>query len=282
MYEIDGRRIGVRSTSAWFSAWLDQALERFRSEGEDRGAPRYSVVLGEPKQGAMSGTRVRKLHILYRGTAAIVRTRDLRTLSRALFSELGSAGLAERDDAIYLAAGAIASSMHDASALVPGYFVARLARLRRRAELAGLLLPGSTTTALDLEGRRLVPLPRLEIRRDAFELLPRDPQDGERDDRAFIDRPVKLGALLSLGPSEASGLSPMPKGLALYRWSAKVLNLGVLGGAAVETLGRLVHEVPCHQVGWRDPATWLSVLDRAMTTTPDGERRRAGILRAPR
>lgn len=270
----------MRSTSRWFSAWLDHALDRFHTDGGTEGTPQYSVVVGEGAQGAPSGTRARKLHILYRGTAAIVRTRDLVTLSRALFLEMGAAGLADRDDAIYLAAGSIASITHDTSALVPGYFVARLARLRRRAELAGLLLPGSTTAALDLEAGRLIPLPGLEIRPGSFDLLPSDPAAGERDDRAFIEKPTKLGAILSLGPSEAPGLTPMPKSLALYRWSAKILNLDVLGGAAVEALGRLVGETPCHMVGWQDPAAWLNVLGDTIAGTDDGWGR--GALYAPR
>jgi hypothetical protein len=215
-------------------------------------------VVGGSGEGTSGRPKPRKLHILYRGTAAIVRTTDLQTIARALFGELSSAGLSERDDAIYLAAGALVGG--SSAALVPGYFVARLARLRRRAEVSGLLLPGTTSVALDLESGRLLPLPELEVAPDALSQLTNGRASHQPDPRAFIDHPVELGAMLSLGPSAAPGLQPMPRALALYRWSAKILNLATLEGRAVESLGRFIEDLPCLQVGWQDPANWLGAL----------------------
>jgi hypothetical protein len=215
-------------------------------------------VVGESVEGSSGRPKPRKLHILYRGTAAIVRTTDLQTLARALFGELGSAGLSERDDAIYLAAGALVG--RSSAAVVPGYFVARLARLRRRAEISGLLLPGTTSVALDLGSGRLLPLPELDVTPDALSQLTNAHASHQPDRRAFIDHPVELGAILSLGPSAAPGLQPMPRALALYRWSSKVLNLATLEGRAVEGLGRFIEDLPCLQVGWQDPANWLGPL----------------------
>jgi hypothetical protein len=223
--------------------------------------PRYSVVVGKSYQDPRSGTRGRGLHILYRGTAAIVRTRDLRTLGRALLSELASAGLAQREDAIYLAAGAIMTQ--HAAAIVPSYFLSRLARLRRRAEMAGVLLPGTMTVALRGSGNRLLPLPSLDTPPGNLDRLAGP--DDETDERAFVDRSTRVGAVLSLGPSAVGGLSPASRSLALYRWGARVVNLSVQGGPAIKSLGRLVTEVPCLQVGWQDPVTWLGPLGELLS-----------------
>jgi len=224
-------------------------------------------VVGGSGEGSSGRPKPRKLHILYRGTAAIVRTTDLQTLARALFGELSSASLSERDDAIYLSAGALVG--RDSAAIVPGYFVARLARLRRRAEISGLLLPGTTSVALDLASGRLLPLPELEVPPDALSQLTNARASHQPDQRAFIDHPVELGAILSLGPSAAPGLQPMPRALALYRWSSKVINLAKLEGRAVEGLGRFIEDLPCLQVGWQDPASWLGALGDELTSGAD-------------
>jgi hypothetical protein len=278
LYEIHGQRIGLRSTSVRFSEWLDGALARYAVGSETASSHHYSIVVGEPVEGPMTRPRGRKLHILYRGTAAIVRTTDIHTLCRALFCELGASALAERDDAIYLAAGALVG--RDGAALVPGYFVSRLARLRRRAELSGLLLPGSTAVALDLDGRHVLPLPELEVHPDALPQLAATGLSSQRDERGFIDRPIELGAMLSLGPSEVPGLQPAAAALSLYRWSAKVINLATLGGRAVETLGRVMGEVPSLQVGWQDPATWLGALGDSLASTSGGSSRVDGTYAA--
>ncbi len=225
-------------------------------------------MVGETAEGSTGRPKGRKLHILYRGTAAIVRTTDLQTLTRCLLAELGSVGLHERDDAIFLSAGALVVGGGSA-ALVPGYFVARLARLRRRAELSGVLLPGTAVSALDLASGRLVPLPALDVARGAFIELANGRVSHQPDPRALIERPVELGAVLSLGPSAAPGLQPIPKALGLYRWSAKVLNLGQLRGRAVEALGRVLEDVPSLEVGWEDPATWLGDLGELLAAPSD-------------
>jgi hypothetical protein len=247
----------VRSTSTWFSEWLDHALGSYVIDAKPDSF-HYSIVVGESGEGSSGRPKPRKLHILYRGTAAIVRTTDLQTIARALFGELSAASLSEREDAIYLSAGALVGGA--SAALVPGYFVARLARLRRRAEISGLLLPGTTSVALDLESRRLLPLPELEVPPDALSRLADGRASHQPDHRSFIDQPVELGAMLSLGPSAAPGLQPIARALTLYRWSAKVLNLAKLGGPAVEGLGRALEDLPCFQVGWQDPANWLGAL----------------------
>ena len=232
-------------------------------------------MVGESAEGSSGRPKPRKLHILYRGTAAIVRTTDLQTIARSLFGELSSASLSERDDAIYLSAGALVGGT--SAALVPGYFVARLARLRRRAEVSGLLLPGTTSVALDLASGRLLPLPELEVSPDALSQLTNGRASHQPDQRAFIDQPVELGAMLSLGPSAAPGLQPISRALTLYRWSAKVLNLAKLESRAVEGLGRIIEGLPCFQVGWQDPANWLGALGdefasgAARTTSVDAD-----------
>jgi hypothetical protein len=253
----------VRSTSEWFSAWLDEALEAYRRPSGEGSTPRYSVVVGKSYQDPRSGTRGHGLHILYRGTAAVVRTRDLRTLGRALLSDLGAAGFAERRDAIYLAGGAIMTP--HAAAIVPSYFISRLARLRRRAEMAGVVLPGTMTVALDHKASRLLPLPSLETPPNVLDRLV-GPDDAP-DARAFVDQPVRVGALLSLGPSAVGGLSSASRSIALYRWGTRVVNLGVLGGPAVESLAQLVTQVPCLQVGWQDPVSWLGPLGELLSYT---------------
>ena len=224
-------------------------------------------MVGESGEGSSGRPKPRKLHILYRGTAPIVRTTDLRTIARALFGELSTAALSERDDAIYLSAGALVGGA--SAALVPGYFVARLARLRRRAEISGLLLPGTTSVALDLQSGRLLPLPELEVAPDALSHLTNGRATHQLDERAFIDQPVELGAMLSLGPSAAPGLQPISRAVTLYRWSAKVLNLAKLQGRAVEGLGRVIEDLPCFQVGWQDPANWLGALGDELASGTD-------------
>lgn len=263
----------MRSTAEWFSAWLDETLGGYRWPQGEGATPRYSVVVGKRTQDPRSGTRARGLHILYRGTAAVVRTRDIRTLARSLLADLPASGLAHRNDAIYLSAGAIAGD--GAAAIVPGYFLTRLARLRRRAQMARVLLPGTITVALDRSGNRLVPVPGLAIPSGAFDrLVSMDDDADPRDERAFIDRPVPVGAVLTLGPSEISGLSPIARSLALYRWGARIVNLSAVGGSALESLGRLVAEVPTLQVGWQDPVGWLGPLGELLAD-PRGRARSA-------
>jgi hypothetical protein len=259
----------VRSTAEWFSTWLDETLRRYRGEPAEGATPRYSVVVGRTTGDPRSGPR--GLHILYAGTAAVVRTRDLRTLARSLLAELGTTALAHRDDAIYLSAGTITAG--GAAAILPSFFLSRLARLRRRAEMAGVLLPGTMMVALDLSGNRLLPVSSLDMDPDALDRLASLGGDDTRDERAFIDEPVPVAAVLSLGPSEIRGLSPMSRSRALYRWGSRVVNLRVLGGPALESVGRLMDEVPCLQVGWEDPVDWFAPLADLLRDASDVHRR---------
>lgn len=198
------------------------------------------------------------LHILYRGTAAIVRTTDIRQLARSLLAEISSGDLAERQDAIYLSAGAIVGA--GSAAVVPSFFISQLARLRRRAQVAGVTLPGTTTVALDPASLSLVRTTAIVSDEELTGALAALPDGSEPDARAIIAEPTRVGAILSLGPSEVPALQPFSRSLALYRWGGRVLNLRALGGGAIEPLGRLFLETPSLSVTWHDPRGWLEPL----------------------
>src|SRR5919201_851328 len=96
-YTFGDAEVAMRTTSREFGMWLDTALSKYRSTRKHR--PHYSIVIGD---GSGKGGRSKEqYHILYRGTIATIRTPDIRTLVRALRSELEMLFFADREDAIY-------------------------------------------------------------------------------------------------------------------------------------------------------------------------------------
>src|SRR5918996_1219946 len=129
---IGGSPVGIRTTSERFGAWLGDALAAHL--GPEEGPPRYSIVVGD-----RSTRRRREYDILYRGCAAVVRTRHRRTMVESLLSELEAWTFRDREDAVFLRMAPIAA--HGAVALVPPYVANAIIGMGRRSEKAGITLP---------------------------------------------------------------------------------------------------------------------------------------------
>src|ERR1041385_5331993 len=85
VYRIGDERIEVRSTSEAFGAWVDEVLGAHRVEQDFEDNPYFSIVVEEGGRSIAGG---RRMHILYRRTASVVRSLDLATIARAFLTEV--------------------------------------------------------------------------------------------------------------------------------------------------------------------------------------------------
>src|SRR5712692_1669194 len=112
-YEVKGESFGLRTNSEAFATWLDDVLGAYRISEEL--PPFYSILIADQEKPG------KRFHLLYRETMALVRSYDLATIGRALFSQFEVPLLLDRDDAIYADMNAVASNGR--SALVPPLLV---------------------------------------------------------------------------------------------------------------------------------------------------------------
>src|SRR2546428_11639545 len=116
-FEFGGAHIGIRTTSERFWGWLETALAQYRIS--ETSIPVYSIVTGD---GSGRGvTAKERYHILYKGTIAIARTRDIETLVQTFRSDLESYLFEDRDDAIFADMNVV--SRGGITALVPASIV---------------------------------------------------------------------------------------------------------------------------------------------------------------
>src|SRR5262245_21010255 len=128
VYRIGEQRIEIRSTSFEFADWIDNVLESYREPQDFEDNPYFSIVVDDGRSRAGG----RRYHILYRRTAAVIRTFDLASLARTLLSELERIHLPFRDDAVHLD-GAVAVAA-GRPLLIPGFLVPLTSPQGRRAE----------------------------------------------------------------------------------------------------------------------------------------------------
>lgn len=258
-YQIGRNRVGIRCTSKRFGDLLDRALSGHWST-EPAGAV-YSVVLsGGEKEGRRPG---RQFHVLYRYDSPLVRTLDLPTLVRSLFAELESFTFSQRDDAMFVGAGLVASN--GALALGPGSMSMYLDRLGRRVERAGLRLAPTRFIALDPRSGQVIPIPsQLDVSPAAMaglgKVVPSDRADNRHG--LVLDRPTSVDAIFDFSDSEP--LTPMSKALVVSRLARGVANFPRFGRSALEALASLVQGTRCLSLGRPQPAPMLEILSSGL------------------
>jgi hypothetical protein len=235
-YRLGDATVGVRTTSDRFGAWIDEVLaHRRRARWRDAD---YSIVVGEAD---LPGRR--DYHVLYRGIAPILRTRDLGTLARAFLEDAESHAFAGRRDAVYLEASLLAGP--GGIALIPAAFTPGLGGLNRRAERLGVTLPGTTWVALDPASGRAVPVrTALGVPEDAVTRLiaPLAP----RPDRFFVDEPTRVGTVCLVHDDPQAAVLDISRSTVLYRLAAVSRNLTRLGArGTLEALGSLAAGASC-------------------------------------
>jgi hypothetical protein len=254
-FKFGSSRVGVRSTSSAVGSWLNDILPDCRMTKWVE--PYYSLVVAEDDR--MPGRR--NLHILYKGTVAVVRTFDLGTLARAFLEEIESHTFHERRDAVYLEASLIAGP--GGLAMIPSSFTPSLGAQGRPAARLGLQLPGTTWVAIDLEDAHALPVSsRLGVPGDAVGRLVGDHPAPER---FFLDRPAAINAICTVNDRPIETLEPASRATALYRFAAMSQNLPRLGGRrTLEALARLMRAADCMAVA---PMRTAQVLEAMVDLT---------------
>jgi hypothetical protein len=239
-YRIGDRRIGIRSTSETFGAWLDRSLAPYRVRR--RVDPELSVVVDGGRSGRGAG-----FHILYRGTASLIRTLELSVLGRAVLGELEAELLPERDDAVYARASLV--GVNGSVALVPWWAGTALEGIGRRAARAGVRLSTGGAVAIDrVTGRIAPPSPLLEVPPRAVEGLARMSPRRAPEQRIVLRGPREVDVVFA-HVDDDSILRPASRGEAIHRLSAATVNLSRVGGDALRAWARLVSGRPCFGMG---------------------------------
>jgi len=239
-YEVAGIAFGVRTNSEAFAEWLDDALAAYRIDEEMPGY--YSVLIAD------SAKPGKRFHLVYAETRVLVRSRSLETIARALLSQFEFLLLPERDDAIYAEMTLVASNGR--RALVPPVLLPLLESFSRwDIERSGLVLPDTTTVAIDPGSGDIVPMPSvLDVRAGALEELARLESPGA-EPRVSVDRPFTADAVVTFGDT-MEALRPVSKAETLYRAAGHSLNLGRIGGEiGLDGLRKTVERAPCFEMG---------------------------------
>ena len=221
---------------------MDEALGAYRIEDELEAY--YSVVAAGPDPAKPRS--VKDFHILYGGTAKLIRTLHLPSLAATLLSELESMTYPERDDAIY--AGLVPIWTKGAAAVAPADLIPYLGSLGRRVLRAGVSLPAVRAVAIDSNSGRLIPVPKtLEVPDNSIERLKELMPANGRSGRSDFDEPLSPAVVLTgyFGSSELT-LQPLSRAQAVHALTPSVLNLERIGGAALHGLARLVDRARCY------------------------------------
>ncbi len=253
-YRVGEARIGVRTTSPAFGAWLRRALA-------DRGArgasdPHFSVLVGEDRGGR------RRYHVLYRAATEVVRTLHLPTLARALLAELDALLMPWREDAVYLDAALVRGASR--TALIPATLAWELSRLGRRPERAGLRLPGETAVAVGLRSGLVSPV-RRSVRAAAGSL--RALPSGGSSDRSFVRRSASVDVVVVQTDEGGEVPAGVSAGGALHGLAGSAVNLHLLRRRALDPLARLVGGAERYAVGWGEASTTLEPLAALLAST---------------
>ena len=263
-FDIGDVRLAIRSTSPAFGAWLSDVLIAY--EVDDVEEYLYSVVMPEPP----ADGRPKEFCILYKGSAAILRTLDPVTLGRGLLAELEGLGFHQREDALYMIASIV--DVNGVPALVPSQIVPGLARLGRRAAKLGVGIPGEQTVCIDVETASVVPIRKsLEVPTDALERLAvACPWQG-RDGLRFVQGPEVVKAILVPARDPETEWQQSRKGYTLANLAGWTLNLEKVGGRGLEALGRFVQQAQCYESVLSDVAESMELFAGELKPQGQGE-----------
>lgn len=232
--------VAVRTTSHEFAEWMDEVFSPYRAEHAVE--PGYSVVIG----GGSENFSGRGYHILYRGIVPVVRTLHLPTLARCLMAEFESAYFHERTDALFLRHATV--DIGGRAALMSSFLSATLGTLGRKVQRAGVTLPVTDFTAVDLDGGTLVPIPpTIEPPTDAVDKLASLGSGNGSSDRLVIEGAMSPEAVLIAFGTQL--VEPVSRGVAVHQLAASALNLSVVGQSGLDALARLVSDTRCYRLG---------------------------------
>ncbi len=235
-YEIAGLQFWLRTSSESLGDWIAEAFRAHRVAADDHPVyereedPLYSVDVADPN----SRRPGKGVHALWHGTKAIVRTMDLGTLQRAIIEELARLQYPDRDDAVYLDSMLLASNGN--VGLAPSGWLPSLARVRRRADRAGLRLPVSRSVAVDLGSGKIIPPDLgLDIPASILEELP-----PTEDGLAAATEPVVISSVMVPWTSTDHMFHQVSPGRGVYELSLTAMNLPLLGTEGLEGIKQLV------------------------------------------
>lgn len=250
-FDIDGTIVGIRTTDRDFASWLDAALGGYRSV--TNADPTYSVVIGG-REGTVQG-----FHILYHGTARLIRTIDLEAVARALIDEVASNTLRDRMDAVFVRAAAV--QVNGSVALVPPAAVTSMEPSVRSLARSGFRLPVSRWVAIGSDGS-LVPRTPLQLPSDIFDTF--GDRNDARDERFIPRDPRPVDTIVTNAPDGGTGVGTSPRAVALHRLASATLNLEALGGTALEYLFRAVSGARCIELDRASADAYPTRLARAI------------------
>ena len=200
-FAVDGLHLGVRSTTTVADEALRVALARYLVANVE-APPNYSVQLGEPANGGAAG-----FHFLYRGSASVVRTRDLRRVFRALVTHLSSHGK-DADPGLMRVHG-VTLVAGDRAVLAPGVLRQWPELIERRLNARGLRFTDTPLALVDpVRAEVVVPEPSLDVDWSAFDALAERAGGRDRPDPPVAPgRYPLVGWAFWLGADRAGPLS---------------------------------------------------------------------------
>lgn len=232
--------VAVRTTSHEFAEWMEEVFSTYRADHDEE--PGYSIVVG----GGSENRSARGYHILYRGIVPVVRTLHLPTLARGLMAEFESAYFHERTDALFLRHATV--DIGGRAALMSSFLAATLSTLGRKVQRAGVTLPVTDFTAVDLEEGSLVPVrPSLDLPADSVDRLAALGSLNGAADRLVIQGTLSPEAVLITFGTQL--VEPISRGVAAHQLAASALNLSVVGQKGLDALARLVSGTRCYRLG---------------------------------
>jgi hypothetical protein len=236
-YEVGLAKFRIRTNSVEFAKWLGDVLSEYKIDVEDERRPEFSVYFAE------TGKPGKRFHLVYEGTRVLVRALRVDTIAHALLSQLEIPLLLKRDDVIYGQMSALRAD--GVTAVVPPILLPLLETFsKRELERAGLVLPVTTTIAIDPATGDLVPVPHVLVTDAAFARLAALESHGE-EPRATVDQSLSVDVLFSFGDT-IEPVRPVSKAEALYRAASHSLNLRAVGGeVGLNGLSKLVDRADC-------------------------------------
>ncbi len=141
-------------------------------------------------------------------------------------------------------------SGHGVTALIAPELVPFFDQTPRKVEEAGLTLPITAFTAIDLDSGEAIPASReLDVGQDALDQLARiAPVNGRVVARGTLDRRTKVDLVCGMGYYREDPVIPISRGVGLFTLAANAKNLPVLRKAGLESLRRLVEGAQCCQL----------------------------------
>jgi hypothetical protein len=252
---VGARDLTVRTTSEAFGKWLAEVAAAHVVEPPEHDRAAYSVVIGERRSIG------RPVHALYRGGTEILRATDLRRIATSLLGELDTYSLADRDDALYVAASLV--TVDGRAVLCPGFLHPILGRMGRRALRAGVV-PGPTAVAsIDLStGMASDPPSGFAVAPGAYGRLQHLIPDAADEGEPAVPHPLRVAGVVLFG-SGPGDPPPPTRAETLQELAERSLNLANVGGPGLVALSRLVEEAVCRRSAWVGGDRWLEVLRAA-------------------